>query len=378
MPGIPANSVQRAIVPGTVLVGLVLAGLSAGRSRMEVLPAPVVRSSAGSSTRMTRCAECHSDVTGSFANAPHARTLHRATDPEILERFAGRSFTRQSTGVTYRYEKESEKLVLSTSSYGRPLPIEWVFGSGAHAQTPLMTLPETGSRTGSVEHAVSWYPSGKLEVTFGAEKGSDTVGLGAVGHQWGPAETAGCFGCHSAEVPMHDGRLDESRIVANLDCGRCHFDAKGHLNEIDAGRPTTIERLGSLSPLESVSRCGECHRRSEDFEGAIFPENKSIVRFAPVGLVQSACFIKQADIVFEDGKTGRMDCVTCHDPHVGSVRPRMVSISCAVCHTGEHRTAARCTSKLANDNCLPCHMPKVAMNSELEFTDHWIRKPDKP
>jgi hypothetical protein len=142
---------------------------------------------------------------------------------------------------------------------------------------------------------------------------------------------------------------------------------------MDAGGETTIERLSSLPPLEAVERCGECHRRAEDFDNAIFHDNKSIVRFAPVGLTQSPCFLKQADVKLADGNTARMDCATCHDPHVGSIRPEMISISCGKCHQGTAETAGHCTSPETAANCLPCHMPQVPMNEELSFTDHWIR-----
>jgi hypothetical protein len=339
----------------------------------QPLPAPAVENPGASLVVRDRCAECHSEIVTTYQNAPHARTLHRVTEPAIISKFAGRSFTRSSTGVEYRYRESAGELWLSTAAYGRELPIRWLVGSGSHAQTPLITIPDADGRTGAIEHVVSWYPSGKLGTTFGADGSEDKLGLGAIGRHWGPAETSGCFGCHSADVPVHGGKLDEAKIIPNLDCARCHWNTAGHVKEMDAGGTTSIERLGSLAPLEAVERCGECHRRAEDFQGAITHDNKSIVRFAPVGLIQSPCFLKQADVKLADGKVGRMDCATCHDPHVGSVRPEMISISCGKCHAGTAETARHCSSSMTDANCLPCHMPKVPMNEELSFTDHWIR-----
>ncbi|OAI54627.1 hypothetical protein AYO47_09915, partial [Planctomyces sp. SCGC AG-212-M04] len=329
-----------------VLVVLAVLLVSALWKGQQPLAAPAVERPGSSVAVRDRCVACHSEIVGTYQNAPHANTLHRATDASILSKFSGRSFTRSSTGVEYRYTQKAGELWLSTPAYGREVPIKWILGSGTHAQTPLITLPDADGRTGAIEHIVSWYPSGRLETTFGADKSEETLGLGAIGRHWGPAETAGCFGCHSAEVPLHDGRLDEAHITPNLDCARCHVNTGGHVRQMEPGGETTIERLASLPPLEAVERCGECHRRAEDFDNAIFHDNTSIIRFAPVGLTQSPCFLKQSEVKFPDGKTGRMDCATCHDPHVGSVRPDMISISCGKCHQGTPQTASHCTSPM--------------------------------
>ncbi len=364
--------------PGGAVIGVVLAGLAAlvlaaaWNARTSPLRPAVQRPGSAMAVR-DRCIDCHSDIVDSYRNAPHARTLHRMSEPETLARFAGKSFTRPTTGIEYHYTERDGRLWMSTPAYARELPIDWVFGSGSHAQTPLILMPREEGRTGAIEHVVSWYPSGKLETTFGAEANDSMSGLDAVGRLWGPAEAANCFGCHSAEVPVDDGRLDVEKLHANLDCARCHWNTAEHVRQMDGDGATTIERLGSLPPLEAIERCGECHRRAEDFDNAIFHDNKSIIRFAPVGLIQSECFLKQADVKTADGRVGRMDCATCHDPHVGSIRPDMVAVSCGKCHTGAETAAKHCTSSMTDANCLPCHMPKVPMNDELSFTDHWIR-----
>jgi hypothetical protein len=368
----PPASVTR-LLAGVVLAGLAALVGAAGWHAREAVPAPaVVRPGAAAAVR-DRCIDCHSEIVESFRSAPHHRTLHRASEPENVAKFAGRSFTRPETGVAYHYTVEEGRLWLSTPAYGRKLPIDWIFGSGSHAQTPLITLPDRDGRTSAIEHAVSWYPSGKLDATMGREKSLETSGLGAVGRAWGPAETANCFGCHCSEVPLTDGRLDETKIQLNLDCARCHRNTPAHVREIDAGTVTTNERLGALAPLEAVERCGECHRRAEDFEGAIFPENPALARFAPVGLIQSPCFLRQSSVQLVDGSSARLDCTTCHDPHVGSIKPNMVIVGCQNCHSGSTRGAVNCSASRTDSNCLPCHMPKVPLNSELSFTDHWIR-----
>src|SRR5690349_7171304 len=118
-----------------LLVGLSLAGLAglavaAAWNSRRTTPAPAVERPGAAVAIRDRCAECHSDVVESFRIAPHARTLHSTRDPDILAKFAGRSFTRPATGVEYRYTGKDGQLWLSTPAYARDLPIDWVFGSG--------------------------------------------------------------------------------------------------------------------------------------------------------------------------------------------------------------------------------------------------------
>ena len=342
--------------------------------RMNTSPAvPVVQSSKLRVSEQ-RCAECHSETTTSFASAPHSKTLSRISDPEVARRFENRSFHNELTGVRFRYEMRNGRLVLSTSAYARELYIDWVFGSGTHAMTPLITWADDLGETCGIEHGVSWYPGDELGVTLGMEKLYESEGILALGNPRPSAEVINCFGCHSSYVPVNGRVVDLENIEPGVGCIRCHVDAERHLGEMDQGLPSHPERLSTLTPIESVNRCGECHRRADEMSGDILPEDQSLARFASVGLVQSACFKQQHRVTNASGEPVRLDCNSCHNPHQGTPTDWRIHTSvCLSCHKSGDPQIAECHSSARDENCLSCHMPQQPANENLHFTDHWIR-----
>ncbi|QDT31297.1 multiheme c-type cytochrome [Thalassoglobus polymorphus] len=361
------------LLPMLILVGG-LASLAVSRTDSpEDRPRPVVLSSQPRVSQ-ERCAECHSDITDEFHLAPHSRTLKRVPPDEFIEKFAGRSVKLQGTGVEMEYRVEDDRLAVSSSAYPRELPIEWIFGSGTHACTPLITWTDAHGKTTSLEHSVSWYPDGKLARTLGMEELKETEGLLALGVPRTPAQTVNCFGCHATHVPVHQGKIDFDGIEPGIGCIRCHKGTAEHVRNMDEGFAATIERFSQLSPREAVDRCGECHRRADELDGEIRPDDKTLPRFASVGLVQSPCFKQQAGMKLPSGKPARLDCTTCHDPHRPAIRDWKVHTAvCLDCHHSNNEAAHDCPRAARDSNCLKCHMPKVPANEHLEFTDHWIR-----
>jgi hypothetical protein len=367
------------IASGLVVAGLCVAGLRMWWSTADSPPHPAVLSSHTPRGPQARCSECHADITDQFHLAPHSRTLHRATDPAVIELFAGRSFQRADQAVEFHYRLQDDELQVLTTAYPRPLSVHWIFGSGTHAQTPLITWTDDEGRTTSIEHSVSCYPSGKLDVTLGMEALTDSAGVFPLGRHWQPAETANCFGCHCTHVPTERGRILFDQIEPNIGCVRCHWDTSRHLDEVDRDITPSIERLSQLSPTDAVERCGECHRRASEMGAKITPDIDTIVRFAPVGLVQSACFQKQHEVTRSDGQPARLDCATCHNPHRPANHDWRAHVAvCLDCHNAAQGQAADCTVATRTDNCLPCHMPPIPSNPHLQFTDHWIRVRTEP
>ncbi|MEJ7590893.1 MAG: multiheme c-type cytochrome [Planctomycetaceae bacterium] len=265
-------------------------------SSQTELPKPVVLSSAPQVSER-RCAECHSDITDAFSKVPHARTLTRATREDVLKCFAGRSFHRDSSELDFHYRFEDDRLLVSTPAYARDLTIEWVFGSGTHARTPLITWTDDQGNTSAIEHSVSWYPDQKLGVTLGMEKLKESNGILCLGLPRSSAETINCFGCHCTHVPTDGKRILFEGIQPGIGCSRCHWNTTQHVHEMDLGLSTTIERFSRMTPQESIDRCGECHRRADEMGGEIRPEDETLPRFASVGLVQSACFKRQEEVL---------------------------------------------------------------------------------
>ena len=365
---------SRGALGAALVAGALVAAAGMWRGRALYIPVkPAVLSTQTPRASEARCAECHPGIAEDFHTAPHSRTLTRATG-EAAEHFAGKSFHREGTDLEYHYELRDGRLFVSTPAYARDLPIDWIFGSGMHAQTPLITWTDDAGNTSAIEHSVSWYPHGGLGVTLGMEELENPLGIAALGIPRTPAEAINCFGCHATFVPTDGGRIRFENIEPNISCARCHWDTERHVDEMEKGLPLSMERFSELTPLESINRCGECHRRADELGGPLAPHDKTLIRFAPVGLAQSPCFQHQEEVILDSGQPARLDCTTCHDPHRPAVRDwRHHATACLNCHDEAHGRAPDCTVAARDENCLPCHMPKVDANKQLEFTDHWIR-----
>ncbi|HVQ35875.1 MAG TPA: tetratricopeptide repeat protein, partial [Candidatus Bathyarchaeia archaeon] len=92
-------------------------------------------------------------------------------------------------------------------------------------------------------------------------------------------------------------------------------------------------------------------------------------------MMQSRCFKESG------GKTPKMECLTCHNPHVTIFRAdRAVdhfNSKCMACHTSASCTAPAAMRHATKppDDCVSCHMRKGVSDDQLHvrYTDHWIR-----
>jgi hypothetical protein len=310
------------------------------------------------------CADCHAEQCRSFADAPHLHTLKPATDSEMLAAFAGQEFLRAADGLRLAFEHRDGKLWCTSSAAPDPLPVDWIFGSGRHARTPVSVWENPDGQSELRELAVSWYPQAGLDTTLGFTE---------------QMATRHCFGCHTTHLPIENGKILQQAIVPGVRCERCHPGTREHLAALDRG-DVAIERWSDLSPRASINRCGECHRRADQLTAAdLQADNPLIIRFAPVGLSQSPCFRQQSEVRSADGTLVRLDCVTCHDPHAPAVQnAEHYRQSCLACHGEQPHQAPVCRSQPMTSECLRCHMPTVEVQQHLHFTDHWIRIRTEP
>ncbi|WP_339734349.1 multiheme c-type cytochrome [uncultured Gimesia sp.] len=337
---------------------------------------PKVRSSE-QPVKMKQCCECHEKVCHQFSGAPHLRTLRKATDSDVLEKFAGKEITLKENGLTYRFYAEDDALWVKCDSYPSPVRIEWVFGSGLHAMTPVSLFPNEAGESVLLQHIVSWYPPGKLGVTLGLQNlAHNKTGIQTLGEVSSHAKTMNCFGCHTSYLGDVPGEIDQSQMITGISCARCHLNGEEHIKAVERGdKDLHILNWNQLTPLKSINRCGECHRRSDQLESdEIHPDNDLLIRFAPVGMSQSPCFLKQSEVKLADGKPARFDCTTCHNPHQQASRdPEVYRKVCLNCHSDLKDHAPVCSKESMQSQCLQCHMPPVEVHDNLSFTDHWIR-----
>lgn len=341
------------------------------RSNLKTVPV----SNRKPSEEVARCVSCHVAQAEHFLQTGHAQALRPAHDPEVLSRFAGQSVAVGHPPVQFRFWQEDGRLWYAHEHSGLATPVSWMFGSGHHGMTPIVvTRNGRGEEEGPDLH-VSWYHPHGLALTMGHELvlAGDPNSLGSFNDAAG---TAHCFGCHTTELPRKGQGVQTSQLLPGVLCSKCHPNARQHAESMNAGQSAeAFDDWKSLSPLESVNRCGVCHRsptvlRPEQIQ----PDNPQITRFASIGLSLCSCFLKQQDQQREDGTAKRLDCLTCHDPHRPMTKDlRDYNRRCLECHVRSDSANVDCPQQTLASDCVSCHMPKVKMNAPVSFTDHWIR-----
>ncbi len=313
----------------------------------------------------TRCAECHEQAL-TFWDTGHANTLRPAGTPTSIALLSLLSQHPTSTQEgTELIIGDEQVLALNTDGgFQSRTNLDWCFGSGTHACTWVARLDDSYGATDLLEYRWTWYSQTEsFDVTPGQPIEPTPGYFGRMGVLFDHPKARRCFGCHASVVPVDDGAIQEFAIHAGVTCQRCHGPRGEHVtSEGEIHDPI----WSTLTQQESVQRCAECHRSLEEFEPTdIETGNPDIVRFQPVGLTQSLCF-----------QQSNMTCTTCHDPHQTLAAQDSMRISqCVQCHDGAETSRPLCAAGQV-DQCVDCHMPKVAMERPLQFTDHWIRVPD--
>lgn len=84
----------------------------------------------------------------------------------------------------------------------------------------------------------------------------------------------------------------------------------------------------------SVAACATCHRSPSREYASPMPEleDPMSVRFAPVGLLVSQCYLKSG---------GKLNCVSCHDPHASAAASATYDKTCQGCHVRKAVGGAR-------------------------------------
>jgi Cytochrome c554 and c-prime len=309
------------------------------------------------------CAECHAAIVARFRTTPMANALTSAADDEIFQRLAGLTF--RDTGYETRITRNGDRLQLTVAGQGETLtvPLLWAFGRGQAGQTYVF------ARDGALfESRVSFYNSLRgLDLTMGAQPGKPKNIEDAAGRLMSSRDAADCFGCHSSGA-VRDGRLNLESMSPGVACESCHGPAPRHMAAIRNGDASAAKmpKLASSTAEEMSELCGRCHRTWSQI-AANGPRGVLNVRFQPYRLTNSRCY---------DVSDARIRCTACHDPH-GPLETAASAYDarCSACHTANAaaKGSAR-TCRVAKQNCVTCHMPKVELpGAHARFTDHQIR-----
>jgi tetratricopeptide (TPR) repeat protein len=334
-------------------------------------------------TGAVSCARCHAEKYQAQHKSRHARTFHHIAELRDLELPKDKLADPSDPRVTHTLQWRGDHLEQKTSTPGHLYQaiVNYAFGSGDRGKTMV-----GHNRDGHFfELRVSVYhektSEAKWDVTSGhaAQPSLDEEFLGR------PLSDDGvrrCFSCHvtSPQLSLEAPALQTADPA--IGCEKCHGPGGNHLLAVEAKFPDlAISRPSLASGALIVKICAQCHSpRGKRVE----PDDPGSVRFQGTTLTWSRCYTESK---------GKLDCVTCHDPHRDAVtEARHYEARCLSCHqagqtTSNHMIANRfrkfdlsdpphastCPVNPA-DSCLSCHMPKVkGVVPYSSFTDHFIR-----
>ena len=270
--------------------------------------------------------------------------------------------------------------------------IDYIIGSGQHTNSHIF------SSNGYLYQApITFYTQKrKWDLAPGFENGTNTRFSRLIENE--------CMSCHNG-LPdfVANSQNKYLTVKRGIDCERCHGPGELHVKEKRAGNIVdtsknpdyTIVNPRRLSTELQNNICQRCHLQGI----AVLNDGKSFMDFRPGMHLSEVMNVFMPQYEGAQDKmimashvermkkspcylnSGKMSCITCHNPHVSvKFTPRSQYIdACNGCHGGPQQP--HCTESLRvratkNDDCVTCHMmhqgsidiPHVAV------TDHYIRR----
>jgi hypothetical protein len=274
--------------------------------------------------------------------------LRRVAETPLAKQLDGLTFADPYHRVTWRYAAHDRSLAIErreNSDISRQL-IDYAFGSGHHATTFVTVTERTPDDLAIIERRLTVFAHKNLpDITPGQAADGKKEGLEPRGRRYTNANSLKCFDCHTTLLSDRDHAvLDESTMIPNVACERCHGPGKSHVELARAGAGVGKLAMpfgpGRATTDEQLRMCGACHLLPSMGDAELIrPENPVLARFQPVGLMQSACYRKSE---------GALSCVTCHDPHSrASTNRAEYEAQCLSCHHGPAKTQCRVSPKAA-------------------------------
>lgn len=315
------------------------------------------------------CRDCHANEYALYTRSGHSLTLTSAASHPVARILDKRSVQDpEIPGMTWTYALRGDTLQVERKTRNRveSMVLDYAIGSSRHATT-FLTMIDTEKQT-AIEHRISYFgPQDRLDITTGQEHTKEQApGTTSRGRWLTPRITLLCFRCHATQTSAVATRLlDENTMIPNVSCELCHGPGRDHVSAALRGEEQLTMPLGleQWTPRSLMRLCGDCHRHPDDSPpGSLDPNDKTLARFQPIGIIQSKCFKESG---------GALSCVDCHDPHARPSSDRdAYETTCLRCHSSAPRAVC---PKSPSRGCIQCHMPQVGDGRKARFTDHWIR-----
>ncbi|RYD58778.1 MAG: tetratricopeptide repeat protein [Sphingobacteriales bacterium] len=349
---------------------------------------------------MQQCRTCHEGIYQTYIQTGMGQSFGYATKQKSAADFSAHAVV-YDTDLDFYYKPywQNDSLYImeyrtegKDTVHKRSQKINYIVGSGQHTNSHIF------SANGYMYQApITFYTQRrKWDLAPGFENGTNLRFQRLIELE--------CMSCHNG-LPefVTNSQNKYLNVKTGIDCERCHGPGALHVKEKMAGNIVdtskgpdyTIVNPRRLSTELQNNICQRCHlqgiavlndgktffdfrpgmKLSEvmnvfmpQYEGA---QDKMIMASHVERMKKSPCYVS----------SGKMSCITCHDPHVSvKFTPRTQYLNaCQSCHGGAQQP--HCTEDMKvratkNDDCATCHMPS---NGSIDIphvavTDHYIRK----
>lgn len=357
-------------------------------------------------TGSAACATCHRSIYAQYKKTAMGRSITPASSWPDLGLSLPAHFTNDRLDRSFDVSVQDGKLLESEYALGPDSaeifrdtrPIAFMIGAGVNGYGPVVQQDDY-----LFQAPLSFYSK---PGTWGPSPGYESTDLG-----FNRPILPGCIFCHVGRADPVAGAngkyADPPFSEQAIGCENCHGAGAPHIaamsHKLAASKHTQIVNPARLSSRLADNICMACHQTGDVrvlkpgktyqdvLPGRPLDETLSILIVPPkresppdadhvehyYSMTLSKCY---------RASSGRMSCISCHDPHVqptAAEAPAYFRTRCLACHTNQSckiPLQTRLNRSPAND-CVSCHMPKrdIQVISHSSATNHRIlAKPDEP
>jgi hypothetical protein len=353
------------------------------------------------------CASCHIKIYNEYVQTSMGRSMSDITPALLQKLHLPGSFVDQKLNRRYDVYAQDRKVYESeyqTDGEGKEVfrdthQLQWMIGSGTNAFGGIVQR-----RDYLFEAPLTFYTKPQI---WGPSPGYEFAD-----YAFSRPILAGCLVCHSGRpnpVPDTNGRYQSvpfSELA--IGCEKCHGPGSAHIKAMSSGATSNEKNLSIVNPARLTPElanniCMACHeigderilqpgKSYQDIRPGVPLDNTLSILMVPpdrkspppsdhlqhyYSMTLSKCY---------RASSGRLRCITCHDPHIqpsSQEASTFYNIRCLTCHTRQSCKLPLATRQHTDppDNCIGCHMQKrdVTFIAHVSLTNHRIvARPDEP